>query len=62
MSAILISGQLKLFSCSVTPYSVFYSVPLLGVIPDMILSKQVPSEDRVNQMFTLHNLEESNMI
>ena len=45
LSAILISGQSKLFCCSVTPYSVFYSVTLLGVIPDIFLSKQVPSED-----------------
>ena len=41
LSAILISGQSKLFCCSITPCSVFYSVPLLGVIPDMLLSKQV---------------------
>ena len=44
VSAIFISGRSKLFSCSVIPYSVFYSVPLLGVIPDMFLSKQVDRE------------------
>ena len=46
LSVILISSQSKLFCRSITPYSVFYSVPSLRVIPDMILSKQVPSEDR----------------